>query len=59
MKREQMIEALTKYELEWLMDNPEHLADVAKFLAGDGFHACTDQDLIERCRDNEWLEVEA
>lgn len=58
MKREQMIEALTKYELEWLIDNPEHLQDVAKFLSGGGFHACTDQDLIERCRDNKWLEVE-
>ena len=59
MKREQMIEALIKYELEWLMENQEQLANVAKFFAEGGFHACTDQDLFERCRDNKWLEVEA
>ena len=59
MKREQMIEALTKYELEWLMENQDHLKEVAKFLAQGGFNACTDEELLERCRDNCWLEVEA
>jgi len=59
MTREQMIKALTTYELQWLVDNPEHLQGVAEFFAGGGFRAWSDAQLEKKCSDNVWLEVEA
>ncbi len=31
--RQEMIQALTRFELEYLMDNPQILEDVAKFFS--------------------------
>ena len=58
MTRKQMIKALTKYELEWAAENPEHLDGIAEFFASGGFDNWTDQSLAEECRDNLWLEVD-
>jgi hypothetical protein len=56
--RKEMIYALTKYELEYLQEYPECLEDNAKFFAGGGFAAYTDEQLIAQCQDNVWLELE-
>jgi hypothetical protein len=58
MNREQMIEALTRFELEYLLDYPELLKDAARFFANGGFSTKTDQELRETCADNVWLEFE-
>jgi hypothetical protein len=41
----QMILALTHYELEWVIDNPDQLADVAEFFANGGFANVNADDL--------------
>lgn len=56
--RQQMIFALTKYELEYLRDNPECLEDTAAFFANGGFEKYTDDKLISQCEENVWLELE-
>lgn len=56
--RQEMIHALTKFELQYLLDNPEWLDDNAKFFADGGFANYTDERLINKCQDNE-LEVQA
>ena len=58
MTREQMIEALTLFELQYMMDYPESVKDVARFFARGGFATNTDQELRETCADNVWLEIE-
>jgi len=55
--RAEMIYALTKYELEYLRDNPEWLEDTAKFFADGGFERYTDAKLISRCEKYLWLEL--
>ena len=55
MTREQMILALTKYELQWLLDNPEHFNDVAKFFADGGFNNLTDAELQDNLMQNHAL----
>lgn len=57
MSREQMVQALTKYEIEWLMENQEHLDGVSKFLSSGGYNSLSDDELKARCIDNKWLEV--
>lgn len=52
MTREEMIYALTLFELEYMMDYPESVQDVARFLAEGGFGNETDEKLRERCKDN-------
>jgi len=58
MTRQEMIHALTKFEMEYLQEYPECLADNAKFFADGGFANYTDEQLIAQCRDNVWLELE-
>ena len=53
VQRQKMIYALTKFELEYLLDNPEWLDDIAKFFIGGGFAKFTDDQLINKCQDNE------
>ena len=54
--RKQMILALTRYELQYIQDNPEYLQDVAVFFAEGGFNNHTNAQLIDLCRDNVWLD---
>ena len=56
MNRDQILLALTKYEFQWLLDNPEHIGSVCEFFANGGFAKLTDDQLIERCKDNPWIE---
>ena len=56
--RLEMIHALTKYELEYLRDNPEWLEDTAKFFADGGFERYTDAELVSSCEENVWLEYD-
>ena len=58
MTREQMIEALTLFELEYMMDYPESVKDVARFFSKGGFSTRTDQELRDACKDNVWAETE-
>ena len=58
MTREQMIEALTRFELEYLLDNPELLKDNARFFSKGGFSTQTDQELRKACADNVLFENE-
>jgi hypothetical protein len=41
----QMILELTHYELEWAMDNPDQLEDLAEFFANGGFANVNADDL--------------
>ncbi len=45
--RQEMVNALTAYELKFLIDNPECLPDVAEFFANGGFDNVTEADLQE------------
>jgi hypothetical protein len=45
--RQEMIQALTRFELQYLMDNPHLLDDVAKFFANGGYVNQTDEKLWE------------
>lgn len=47
MTRQEMIGALTLYELRYMMDYPESVEDVAHFFAEGGFFNKTDQELHE------------
>ena len=47
MTRQEMIGALTLYELRYMMDYPESVEDVARFFAEGGFFNKTDQELHE------------
>jgi hypothetical protein len=58
MTRQEMIEALTLFELQYMMDYPESVKDVAKFFAEGGFNNRTDAELRESCKDNVWVETE-
>jgi hypothetical protein len=58
MTRQEMVYALTKFEMEYLQEYPECLEHNAKFFADGGFANYTDEQLIEQCRDNVWLELE-
>lgn len=58
MTREEMIKALTLFELQYMLDYPESVKDVARFFAEGGFNKQTDQELCEACKDNVWLEYE-
>ena len=58
MNRKNLIKALTKYELEWLCDNPEHLDGCVDFFANGGFANMTDEQLTKESADNVWLEIE-
>jgi hypothetical protein len=57
MTREQIILALTRYELEWVIDNPEYKNEVAEFFAQGGFTNLTDEGLKKYVDDNEWVGV--
>jgi hypothetical protein len=59
MTRKDMILALTRYELAWVIDNPEHKNRAAEFFAQGGFSNLTDEGLKKCIDDNEWVEVEA
>ena len=50
MTREEKILALTRYELQYLIDNPEWLDDNAKFFVGGGFTKWTDDELNTKYR---------
>lgn len=56
--RQEMIEALTLFELQYMMDYPESVKDVARFFAEGGFSNRTDEQLREQCKDNVWIEGE-
>ena len=58
MTRKEMINALTLFELQYMMDYPDSVKDVAKFFANGGFQNQTDQELRKACADNVWLEIE-
>jgi len=45
--RQEMIQALTRFELEYLMDNPQILEDVAKFFANGGYVKQKNENLWE------------
>jgi len=47
-ERDAMVYDLTKHELEWLIDNPEHIANTAAFLMDGGFNLYTDTDLTRQ-----------
>jgi len=49
MTRTQMIFELTKHELEWFRDNPDHenLESLTEFFANGGFDNVTAEDLQE------------
>ena len=51
MTRTQMIQALTKYELQYLIDNPELLNDMADFFANGGFDNVNIDDLEDAYKD--------
>ena len=51
--RKSMVDALTKFELQYLLDNPEWLDDNAEFFAGGGFANYTDEQLMKKYEDNE------
>ena len=48
MTRNELINALTHYEIEWVIDNPEYLNDVAEFFANGGFHKSSDESLQKK-----------
>lgn len=54
--REKMILELTRFELEYLMDNPDLLTSVAEFFAEGGYDNYTDEQLKESYKDNIWVE---
>jgi len=56
--RKEMILALTKFELQYFLDNPEWLEDNAIFFANGGFNNHTNEQLIKQCRENVWIELE-
>jgi hypothetical protein len=43
--RSEKILALTRNELVFLIESPEHLTDVAEFFAKGGFYAMPDEEL--------------
>jgi hypothetical protein len=45
MTRQEMINALIHYEIEWVIDNPEYSKQVAEFFANRGFDKSTDEQL--------------
>jgi hypothetical protein len=49
--REEKILAMTRNELVFLIDSPEWLDDTAKFFAGGGFNAYTDEQLDKQYKD--------
>lgn len=56
MSRQEAILELTRYELQYLIDNAESntdlLNDNVKFFASGGFHNCTDGQLAEKMKLN-------
>lgn len=56
MLRKEMIFLLTKYEMQFLLDNPDLIEQTIKFFADGGFNQLSDQELIEECNENCWLE---
>jgi hypothetical protein len=49
MNREEMIEVLTHYEMQFLVENPDKhtITEVADFFAKGGFNAYSDEKLNE------------
>ena len=45
MTRQQMIQALTRYELEWFANHPELIDDSVQFFAAGGFADYSDLKL--------------
>lgn len=45
MSRDEIIKYLTKQELEWLVENPTEVEEVAIFFANGGFERHTDEEL--------------
>lgn len=43
-----MIYDLTKHELEWLIENPDDVANVSVFFTDGGFNRYTDIELIRK-----------
>jgi hypothetical protein len=43
--RQEMINALTHYEFQWLIDNPDYLSQVTEFFSNGGFNNYTDESL--------------
>ena len=51
MTREEMVIALTRYELDWYLDNHKGCEDdTAKFFATGGFNKLTDEELKKQYR---------
>ena len=55
MEREEMILALTRYELQYLLDNPDLLPSNAEFFARGGFSTYTDEQLQTSYDNNVWV----
>jgi len=59
LQRQAMIHALAKFELRYLIDNPECLDDeCAQWWIEGGFNNYADADLIRNCEMNIWPELE-
>jgi len=56
--RNTMVLALTKYELQWLMQSPEQLDNVAEFFAAGGYETMEDTELESAYNANPWLKGE-
>jgi len=53
MNREDLIKALTRYELDWYVHNSEgYEDDTAKFFAKGGFNTYTDEQLLSQYRES-------
>lgn len=50
--RQEMIDALTHYEFQWLLDNPDYLSEVTEFFSNGGFYIYTDESLIAQYERN-------
>jgi N-acetylglutamate synthase-like GNAT family acetyltransferase len=49
MNRQELIYALTKYELEWFIHNGHPwIEDTTKFFADGGFHSYSDEQLQKK-----------
>ena len=53
MDRKEIIERATRYELEWFLENPEHLTTYVDFFTNGGFANMTDEQLQKECADME------
>lgn len=56
--RNTMVLALVKYELQWLMQSPEQLDNVAEFFATGGYDSMPDEEVAKCYQRNVWIHEE-